>query len=475
MKRLSSLITLLSSALIAGQAVSQTPGKLEPFGLSGKRVAALAAAQHFSSPNSFLYAVTEGDGVYRRALDPVDSTWRDLGLKGKKLSALDIQIWGAGPAIFHTPVVGVAPDFAQADSTLIYRFTNNRWVPSDSGIFKKSSIGSLASFASSGHEPPGQTFASGGRLFYRSNSLSRWWTKIFDFGLGWYINTTAVFQKYGDDAIWVGGVTEGALAWMAKSTDYGETWKHFYPPPSVLDGNACRSLVIHPDSADIVYAGMYGAVIKTTNGGKTWQLTGLEKTQTYFHGLSLDPFDLNHIYAGGTKANQWALWESFDAGVTWKEIPPPVLLTPVVVSGITSIVADRYAAGVTYIATLGHGVWKYQSVITNVNDRREQTAPKEFALEQNYPNPFSASGTSKTSETVVYYSLASPQTVKLEVYNVLGELVATLVDGAKPAGEHGIRWNARNTLGALVPAGIYFYRLHLGAKRVAVRKMILLH
>jgi hypothetical protein len=44
-----------------------------------------------------------------------------LGLSGKKLTALDIQVWGAGPTVFHAPIVGVESDYSRGDSTLIYR------------------------------------------------------------------------------------------------------------------------------------------------------------------------------------------------------------------------------------------------------------------------------------------------------------------------------------------------------------------
>jgi hypothetical protein len=482
MKGLSSLTALLIIALTAGQAAAQTPGKLEPFGLSGKRVTALAAAQHFSPPNSFLYAVTEGDGVFRRSLDPVDSTWSSLGLKGKKLTALDIQIWGAGPALFHTPVVGLSSIFSPRDSMLVYRLEENGWTAADSGLRRNRSVWTMASFASGGHEPPGFAFASTGNLVYRSLTRNQKWNLVYG-NIGAtdqpWVSAMAVNQNQGIQEVWIGGY-EGLSfqPWIRKSSDLGLTWQYLTIGLNLGAENTCHAFAFDPVVPNIVYAGMEGTVIKTIDGGKTWRRTGLRDTLlVHFTALAVDPLTPQHLYAGGKRRplDHWVLQESFNAGATWKEIPPPALITPVVVSGITSIVADRYAAGVIYIATLGHGVWKYQSVITNVNDRREQKTPKEFALEQNYPNPFSASGISKAPETVIYYSLPASQPVKLEVYNVLGELVATLIDNAKPAGEHGIRWNARNAAGALVPAGIYFYRLHIGAKRVATRKMILLH
>ncbi len=481
MNRSISLMTLLMITLMTKQAAPQFVGKLEAFGLQGKRVTALALAQHFSPPNSFLYAATENEGVYRRSLDPLDTTWQYLKLGGKNLIALDIQVWGAGPAIFHAPIVGVLPDRSAGDSTLIYRLEGERWIPADSGITRSEvyHIKALASIESAGHAPPGKAFAGGSGLVYRSSTFSRWWQEAFN---GGFVVTNVIATSRMDfisGAVWAGGETGIFTPWIAKSNDGGKAWEVFNP--DLKGDNACNSLALHPLAPDVVYAGMEGAVIKTPDGGKTWDHTGLRDTPVYFYGLALDPRNPDHIFAGGTIAdpNNWALWESFDAGATWKEIPPPLLITPMVVSGITSIVADRYSAGVIYISTLGHGVWKYQSGTTSVDARRSQTMPNDFALEQNYPNPFWSGATSPAfsggnPETVIYYYLPSSQRVKLEVYNVLGELVATLVDEVKPAGEHGIRWNARNTAGALVPAGIYFYRLRIDSKSIAARKMMLL-
>lgn len=486
MKQSFSRPILLLIVALAASTASQPTSKLKPFGLSGKRVTALAAVQYFSPPNAYLYAATEDDGVYRRSLDPMDSTWISLGLKGKKLSALDIQIWGAGPAIFHTPVVGVAPIYYNAnDTTRIYRYENTKWIPADSGISRSrvhDFVFDLASFASAGHEPPGFAFANAGILVYRSLTRNQKWNLVYGDARATdqpWVSAMAVNQTQGIQEVWIGGYQGLSFQpWISKSSDLGLTWQYLTIGLNLGLENTCHAFAFDPVAPNIVYAGMEGTVIKTIDGGKTWRRTGLRDTLlVHFTALAVDPLTPQHLYAGGKRRSldHWVLRESFDAGATWKEILPPVLVTPVVVSGITSMVADRYAAGVIYIATLGHGVWKYQSTITGIDDRRDQMGPKEFALEQNYPNPFSASGISKMPETVIYYALPSTQHVKLEMYNVLGELIATLIDEIKPAGEYNFHWNARNASRSLLPAGVYFYRLRTGTKSIATRKMILLH
>jgi hypothetical protein len=76
--------------------------------------------------------------------------------------------------------------------------------------------------------------------------------------------------------------------------------------------------------------------------------------------------------------------------------------------------------------------------------------PETYALEQNYPNPFNPS-------TTIAYQLPAPTVVSLKVYTVLGEEVATLVNGREPAGRHTVRFDA-----ARLASGVYFCRLVAG-------------
>ena len=91
--------------------------------------------------------------------------------------------------------------------------------------------------------------------------------------------------------------------------------------------------------------------------------------------------------------------------------------------------------------------------------------PQGFALGQNYPNPFNPG-------TVVPYQLAVAGYVRLEVFNLLGQRVATLVDGEQLAGAYAVPWDARDAAGYGVAAGVYIYRLTAGGE-TATRRMVL--
>lgn len=92
--------------------------------------------------------------------------------------------------------------------------------------------------------------------------------------------------------------------------------------------------------------------------------------------------------------------------------------------------------------------------------------PEKFQLYHNYPNPFNA-------ETVFRFDLPEDTHVSLEIYNVLGHRVATLIHERKKPGRYEFRWNGKNSQSQNLASGIYFYCLHAG-DFVQMRKMMLM-
>ena len=92
--------------------------------------------------------------------------------------------------------------------------------------------------------------------------------------------------------------------------------------------------------------------------------------------------------------------------------------------------------------------------------------PQRFALHQNYPNPFNPT-------TTIRYDLPRSVHVKLELYNLLGQRVALLLDERVEAGYRQVIWDGRNAAGNQVASGLYFYRLRAG-NYTKTRKMMLL-
>jgi hypothetical protein len=103
-----------------------------------------------------------------------------------------------------------------------------------------------------------------------------------------------------------------------------------------------------------------------------------------------------------------------------------------------------------------NGTFEYSDAVEVV-----VTVPLEFALEQNYPNPFNPS-------TIIKYSIPENGYVTLDVYNLLGEKVASLVNGVQEAGRYEINFDASN-----LASGIYIYNLKSGSFN-SVKKMLLM-
>jgi hypothetical protein len=92
--------------------------------------------------------------------------------------------------------------------------------------------------------------------------------------------------------------------------------------------------------------------------------------------------------------------------------------------------------------------------------------PIEFALEQNYPNPFNP-------ETTIQYRLSKTGAVRLQLFNLLGQEIRTLVDEEQDAGAHTVTWDGTDNTGRAAASGVYVYRL-TSAGTMATRKLVLI-
>ena len=121
--------------------------------------------------------------------------------------------------------------------------------------------------------------------------------------------------------------------------------------------------------------------------------------------------------------------------------------------------ADTYP-----LTTVFHGFGQFTGYTVALDE--EIGIPGEFALHPNFPNPFNPS-------TMIVYDLPEASDVRLEIYDLMGRNINTVVNQNQPAGRHFIIWNANDYLGNQVSAGVYLYRLQAGNK-IFTRKMILM-
>ena len=105
---------------------------------------------------------------------------------------------------------------------------------------------------------------------------------------------------------------------------------------------------------------------------------------------------------------------------------------------------------------------KYAALSTN----EDKVLPQKYILYQNYPNPFNPI-------TSIKYDLPRETPVTIEIYNIIGNKITTLIDKNMDAGSHIVRWNSTDNNGAKIPSGIYFYHIKTN-EFIKTKKMIIL-
>jgi len=93
--------------------------------------------------------------------------------------------------------------------------------------------------------------------------------------------------------------------------------------------------------------------------------------------------------------------------------------------------------------------------ISVTSDVRSSQQPGQFNLTQNYPNPFNPT-------TRISYVLAQGSNVRLEVYDLRGAVIRTLVNQSQSSGAYTVQWDGTNQLGETVGSGLYLYKLTAG-------------
>jgi len=109
-------------------------------------------------------------------------------------------------------------------------------------------------------------------------------------------------------------------------------------------------------------------------------------------------------------------------------------------------------------------IWSFQTEQTSTTDTTEIVAVTR--LRGNYPNPFNP-------ETMIGYTLAEAGMVRIEIFNINGQRIVTLINGVKEAGDHEILWDGKDDAGRRVTSGVYFYRM-VARDYSQVAKMLLL-
>jgi arabinogalactan endo-1,4-beta-galactosidase len=111
--------------------------------------------------------------------------------------------------------------------------------------------------------------------------------------------------------------------------------------------------------------------------------------------------------------------------------------------------------------------WKFfnNKLLPTSVDEQNQNMPRQLRLDQNYPNPFNPS-------TVIPYTIARRSHVQLNIYNLLGQSIVSLVNTSQEPGEYTAAWNGTDNKGRSMASGVYFVRLNADGS-ILLRKILL--
>jgi hypothetical protein len=216
-------------------------------------------------------------------------------------------------------------------------------------------------------------------------------------------------------------------------------------PANASTGRGSGFAVLNAERKDVRYSFTYYGLTGTLTAGGHFHTAAAGSNGAVVKGIATS--------GGAASASVNGDWSSSDA-----------------TQPLTDAHADSILAGKVYVnfhtaANPGgeiRGQLEFPSGSATSVERLSETVPASFELRQNYPNPFNPS-------TTITFDITSAGRVTLEVFNILGQQVATLVNEVKAPGTYATRLD-----GAGLPSGTYIYRLRSDAGNTQVKKMMLL-
>ena len=262
--------------------------------------------------------------------------------------------------------------------------------------------------------------------------------------------TTISQSSLNPDIIWAG--TDDSRVWITENG--GVSWDMV---SQTLPDRWCTRVTADIRNEAVGYATFTGYTVddlmphiyKTTDYGLTWQDISGNLEGVPVNDILPDPNREGWLYIG----TDFGMFYTDDAGDTWQSMSPVMPVCPVFDIDISDD-PPKLVAGT-------HGRSMYAFDLGSVGIPEDNNRPTDYRLNQNYPNPFNAS-------TTIFYEIQNAGQVSLNIYDVTGRLVKTLVDGHVTAGEYKVSFD-----GSSLASGTYFVSLKAGDYQVS-KKMTLI-
>lgn len=270
--------------------------------------------------------------------------------------------------------------------------------------------------------------------------------------------TTIAVAPSNSNVIYAG--TDDSHVWV--STNYGTDWNDI---SAVLPYRWVTRVIVDPSDENIIYVTFSGLkwydpqphVFRSSNMGLNWQDISSNLPDAPVNAFAVDNNNPSWLYLG----NDVGMYVSSNTGQSWEFLGEGF---PIVTVGDIKIhPTSNYLVAGSY----GRSMYKIDlDLFTGIDTEQIEIIADNYVLEQNYPNPFNPS-------TRIKYSIPNVVTrdrvsVQINVYDILGNEITTLVNEEKPAGEYEIEFS-----GDGLASGVYLYTLQAG-DFIKTNKMILL-
>ena len=238
------------------------------------------------------------------------------------------------------------------------------------------------------------------------------------------------------------------------STNYGALWNQVNSEQ--FDDVYSLAITSEGGNGMNVFAGTDGHVYVSTDSGASWtSVLDIGRLGPPVYAIAVVPTSkpVTDVLVGSGSG----IYLSTDAGSTWAQIN-----TGFPGAGSYFGMALSMNSSYLFAGTYGVGVWRrpLSEIITAIKNN-QSSFPTRFFLLQNYPNPFNPT-------TLISYQLPTPNFVSLEIYDVLGRKIKSLIEERQNSGAHSVTFNAED-----LPSGVYFYRLESGTHN-ETKKLLLL-